>query len=53
VAETYAIAWRRVRELPPGEEVQLWLYGVARRVLANHYRERRDAGRGMSSCARR
>lgn len=38
VAETYAIAWRRLRELPPGDEARLWLYGIARRVLANHHR---------------
>ncbi|WP_433367846.1 RNA polymerase sigma factor [Streptosporangium sp. CA-115845] len=38
VAETFTIAWRRVDELPEGEEATLWLYGVARKVLANHYR---------------
>lgn len=38
VAETFAIAWRKVRELPSGDEARLWLYGVARRVLANHRR---------------
>lgn len=38
VAETFAIAWRRMDELPGGEEATLWLYGVARKVLANHYR---------------
>ncbi|MDH2427371.1 RNA polymerase sigma factor [Sphaerisporangium sp. TRM90804] len=38
VAETFEIAWRRVADLPPGEEARLWLYGVARNVLANHRR---------------
>ncbi|MBB6344737.1 RNA polymerase sigma factor [Nonomuraea muscovyensis] len=38
VAETFAIAWRRVDVLPPGEQARLWLYGVARNVLANHRR---------------
>ncbi|MDR6320757.1 RNA polymerase sigma factor [Actinoplanes couchii] len=38
VAETFLVAWRRSRELPPEEEIRLWLYGVARRVLANHHR---------------
>ncbi|MEU7741738.1 RNA polymerase sigma factor [Nonomuraea sp. NPDC049158] len=38
VAETFTVAWRRVEELPEGEEATLWLYGVARKVLANHYR---------------
>lgn len=38
VAETFAIAWQRVDTLPRGEEARLWLYGVARNVLANHRR---------------
>jgi RNA polymerase sigma-70 factor (ECF subfamily) len=38
VAETFAIAWRRVDVLPRGAEARLWLYGVARNVLANHRR---------------
>ncbi|WP_084959091.1 RNA polymerase sigma factor [Thermoactinospora rubra] len=40
VAETYAIAWRRLDRLPEGDEARLWLYGVARNVLANHRRGR-------------
>ena len=44
VAETFLIAWRRLGELPLGEEARLWLYGTARRVLANQDRgaRRRD-----------
>ncbi|MFI6790192.1 RNA polymerase sigma factor [Nonomuraea sp. NPDC050383] len=38
VSETFAVAWRRVDALPPGDEARLWLYGVARNVLANHRR---------------
>ncbi|GII77943.1 hypothetical protein Sru01_29250 [Sphaerisporangium rufum] len=46
VAETYVVAWRRIAELPGGEAARFWLYGVARRVLANHHRgERRRATR--------
>lgn len=43
-AETMLVAWRRLHELPPDDEARLWLYGVARRVLANHRRgdERRE-----------
>ncbi|MBB6347935.1 sigma-70 family RNA polymerase sigma factor [Nonomuraea muscovyensis] len=41
VAETYVVAWRRMTELPDGEAGRLWLYGVARRVLANHRRSER------------
>jgi RNA polymerase sigma-70 factor (ECF subfamily) len=38
VAETFAIAWRKFDDIPPGDDAVLWLYGVARRVLANHHR---------------
>jgi RNA polymerase sigma-70 factor (ECF subfamily) len=41
VADTFTIAWRRAGDLPAGEEARLWLYGVARRVLANHLRGER------------
>jgi RNA polymerase sigma-70 factor (ECF subfamily) len=37
VAETFLVAWRRAHEMPD-DEIRLWLYGVARRVLANHRR---------------
>lgn len=38
VAETFLVAWRRRAEVPQGEAARLWLYGVARRVLANQRR---------------
>lgn len=38
VAETYLIAWRRLDDVPTGEGSRPWLFGVARRVLANHHR---------------
>lgn len=38
VAETWSVAWRRRAELPTGDQARLWLYGVARRVLANQRR---------------
>lgn len=38
VAETFLVAWRRLGDVPPGDEARLWLYGVARRTLANHHR---------------
>lgn len=41
VAETMLVAWRRLDDVPPGDEARLWLYGVARRVLANHSRGHR------------
>lgn len=44
VAETFTIAWRRRAEVPLGDAALPWLYGVARRVLANQRRgnRRRD-----------
>jgi RNA polymerase sigma-70 factor, ECF subfamily len=44
VAETMLVAWRRIGEVPDDSGARLWLYGVARRVLANHHRglTRRD-----------
>ena len=37
-AETFLVAWRRLAHAPRGPELRPWLYGVARRVLANHRR---------------
>jgi RNA polymerase sigma-70 factor (ECF subfamily) len=45
VSETFATAWRRLADLPSGEETPLWLYGVARRILANHRRQEHQRGR--------
>jgi len=42
VSETFLVAWRRLADVPEGEGARLWLYGVARRTLANH---RRGEGR--------
>ena len=41
LAETFLVAWRRLDDMPSGEVSHLWLYGVARRVLANHHRGER------------
>lgn len=38
VADTFLVAWRRSGEVPDGEAARLWLYGVARNLLANHRR---------------
>jgi RNA polymerase sigma-70 factor (ECF subfamily) len=43
VAEAYAIAWRRQRDIPRGAALG-WLIGVTRRVLANDRRSRRRVG---------
>jgi RNA polymerase sigma factor (sigma-70 family) len=41
LAETFLTAWRRLDDVPAGEEARMWLYGVARRVLANYHRGER------------
>ena len=41
LAETFLVAWRKLEEVPPGEAGRLWLFGVSRRVLANHHRHER------------
>jgi RNA polymerase sigma-70 factor (ECF subfamily) len=41
LAETFLTAWRRLDDVPPGGQARLWLYGTARRVLANHRRGER------------
>lgn len=38
VAETFAIAWRRLDDVPEGDDALLWLYVTARHVLANEAR---------------
>jgi RNA polymerase sigma-70 factor, ECF subfamily len=38
VSETMLVAWRRIDDVPIDDTARLWLYGVARRVLANHRR---------------
>jgi len=41
LAETFLVAWRRLDDVPEGDAALGWLYGVARRVLANEYRRTR------------
>ncbi len=41
VAETFLVAWRRIADVPAGADTRLWLFGVARRVVANHRRGER------------
>jgi RNA polymerase sigma-70 factor, ECF subfamily len=43
VADTFLVAWRRLEDVP--DDALPWLYGVARRVLAN---QRRSAGRSAA-----
>jgi RNA polymerase sigma factor (sigma-70 family) len=41
LAETFLVAWRRLDDVPAGDQARLWLYGVARRTLANQARSER------------
>jgi RNA polymerase sigma factor (sigma-70 family) len=47
VAETFLIAWRRLDDVPNGAQARLWLYGTARRLLANQQRGERRRARLM------
>ncbi|TWD80100.1 RNA polymerase ECF family sigma subunit [Kribbella amoyensis] len=42
LADTFLVVWRRLDDVPAGDQTRPWLYGVARRALANH---RRGEGR--------
>lgn len=45
VAEVFTVAWRKVDEIPEGDEARLWLYGIARNVVRNSKRSAYRAGR--------
>lgn len=38
VAEVFLVAWRRIGQVPAGDDARLWLFGVAHRLLANQQR---------------
>lgn len=38
VAEVFAVAWRRIDDVPDDEMALPWLYGVARGIVSDHYR---------------
>jgi len=44
VASTFAVAWRRIDEMPHGDAELSWLYAVAYRMLANQRRSTRRYG---------
>lgn len=37
-AEVFLVTWRRLSDVPEGDETLRWLYGTARKVLANQRR---------------
>ena len=38
LAETFLVVWRRIDTIPAGDDARLWIYGVARKTLANQRR---------------
>lgn len=48
-AETFLVAWRRLDDVPDGDAALGWLYGVARRVLANEFRRTRRSRRLLTT----
>jgi RNA polymerase sigma-70 factor (ECF subfamily) len=51
-AETFTIAWRRLDQVPVGEEAILWLYAVARNVLHNEHRRQQRRSELVDRVAR-
>jgi len=48
LADVFVVAWRRLADVPADPEARLWLFGVARRVLATHRRgQRRHVALGV------
>jgi RNA polymerase sigma-70 factor (ECF subfamily) len=48
VADVFTAAWRRLDDVPPPPADRVWLYGTARRVLADHYRGAQRRGQLIS-----
>lgn len=44
-ANVFSVAWRRLDEVPAGDDAIRWLYGVAHRTLSNHRRSWRRSTR--------
>ncbi|MEA2024778.1 MAG: sigma-70 family RNA polymerase sigma factor [Actinomycetota bacterium] len=45
VAEVFLVVWRRIDDVPDGDEAPLWLYGIARNVVRNVDRSARRRDR--------
>jgi RNA polymerase sigma factor (sigma-70 family) len=45
LSDIMLVAWRRIDDVPAGEAGRLWLYGVARNMLANQRRAERRRSR--------
>lgn len=44
-AEVFLVAWRRIDDVPRGEDTLLWLYGVAANVVAHYRRSKARSAR--------
>jgi RNA polymerase sigma factor (sigma-70 family) len=51
VSKVFLVAWRRFERVPTPPEDRLWLFGVARRCVANHSRAATRANRLRSKLA--
>lgn len=38
-ADVFVVVWRKIDECPAGDEAKLWIYGIARNVVANRRRK--------------
>lgn len=45
LSDLFLVVWRKIDQVPQGDEARLWLYGVARRVVLNNQRSRRRGNR--------
>ena len=52
IAETFAIAWLHLEEVPDDENSLLWLYATARGVIANMGRRERNRSRLVEKIGR-
>lgn len=50
-AEVFLVAWRRVDQMPGGDDALFWLFGIARNVVRNHNRSRFRRNRLQSRLA--
>lgn len=51
VADVFVVAWRKIADLPPDDEVLPWLYGVAYRVVCHEWRRAGRAERLRRRCS--
>ena len=45
LSDLFLVVWRKIDQVPQGDEARRWLYGVARRVVSNSERSRRRGSR--------